>query len=238
MRSHIDTNERLWDELARLHAQLPEYGTDVLKTGGVTLRSLELQLAGSVAQKDLLHLQCHFGLDTLSWVRLGARATGIDFSSAALQIARDLSRDTGIAAQFHCVRVEEAPRVLAPHSFDIVVATYGVLEWIADLFTWSQNIAYALQPGGSFLLIDNHPLTTVLELKVELSGASVGLGDYYFEKQPRLCRTNGSYADRTASLSTECNYKWSHTLAEVINALLSAGIRLRAIEEYPFCHYK
>lgn len=155
----LAANRALWDSLAETHgttATDQSYDVEAFLGGQQTLRSIERELAGDVAGKDLLHLHCHFGMDTLNWARLGARVTGVDFSPVAITRARALAERAGLVADFVVADTQRLPDSLAA-GFDVVVATYGVLSWIADVNAWMRGAARALRPGGRLVLVDIHP---------------------------------------------------------------------------------
>ena len=78
MDERLRINRNNWNERAPLHAASDFYDVAGFKAGRITLTDIERQEVGDVSGKTLLHLQCHFGLDTMSWSRLGAKATGVD----------------------------------------------------------------------------------------------------------------------------------------------------------------
>src|SRR5439155_20452942 len=143
----VEANRRLWNEWAPVHAASAFYDVERFKRGGVRLRPYEGEGVGDVAGKDLLHVQCHFGLDTLSWARLGATVTGADFSQPAIDLAEGLAQELGIPARFVCVDLANLPAEL-PGGFDIVYASRGVLTWLPDLGVWADVVAHFVRPGG------------------------------------------------------------------------------------------
>src|SRR5436853_4157193 len=142
-------NRDRWNELAPLHARSAFYDVAGFKAGKTSLRPLELAEVGDVAGKALLHLQCHFGMDTLSWARLGAQVTGIDFSDKAIAIAQNLSQELNLDTTFICTELYNLPDVLdAAGAFDIIYTSYGAVGWLPDLQPWGSIIAHYLKPGG------------------------------------------------------------------------------------------
>ena len=147
----IRANNALWDEWTVIHERSEFYDLEGFKRGGVRLRPYEIEEIGPVEGKDLLHLQCHFGIDTLSWARLGARVTGADFSEAALTLARSTAADIGIAdARFVQSDVYDLPAALEG-DFDIVYTSRGVLGWLPDIRRWAEVVAHFVRPGGDLL---------------------------------------------------------------------------------------
>lgn len=233
-RRAMDANRRLWDELTPIHARSAFYDVQGFLAGKSTLSPLELAEVGGVQGKSLLHLQCHFGLDTLSWARLGATATGVDFSPKAIALARSLSRDSGITARFVKSNVYDLPRVLRGE-FDIVFTSYGVLCWLPDLKRWANVIAHFLKPGGTFYIVDFHPVTNVFANEADEQPLRV-TGSYFPSAAPQRWEPDGSYADRSATV-TQPAHEWSHPIADIVNALLAAGLRLEFLHEFPYCSY-
>src|SRR5689334_8942204 len=195
-RDGLALNRALWDVRARVHGSTAAdrfYNVETFLAGRQTLCALERELAGEVAGKDLLHLQCHFGIDTLSWTRLGARVTGVDYSEVAIDLARSLAAELGLDARFIRSDVLDLPTVLTDQ-FDVVYTSRGVLAWLPDLRTWSRVIARFLRPGGTFYITEEHPFMHVFaddaKLRVE--------NDYFRGPEPAAWPVVGSYADPTA----------------------------------------
>lgn len=223
-------NQSAWDAKTPHHVKSRFYDVPLFLSGGSTLKGLECDLCGCVRGLDLLHLQCHFGLDTLSWARLGARVTGVDFSAAAIAAARGLADQSGLLATFIQADVQALPDNL-DSGFDLVISTYGTLCWLGDLEAWARGIANALRPGGRFVLVEFHPI-----LDVFYDGCISNRDDYFSDGANEL-KSNGTYADCTADvLLTE--YLWQHPVSEVVTALIGKGMRLKSLVEYPFCSYR
>jgi 2-polyprenyl-3-methyl-5-hydroxy-6-metoxy-1,4-benzoquinol methylase len=145
-------NQRLWDAWTAVHAQGEFYDLAGFRKGGVRLRDEEVEAIGDVHGRTLLHLQCHFGIDTLSWARLGALVTGVDFSPAAIRLAREIAADIGIEdARFIESNVYELPDRLEGE-FDVVYTSRGVLGWLPDIRNWARVVAHFLAPGGTFFI--------------------------------------------------------------------------------------
>ena len=183
-----------------------------------------------MAGKTMLHLQCHFGLDSLSWARLGARVTGVDFSPRAIELARSLNDELGLDAAFIQANVYDLPAAL-DQQFDVIFASYGVCIWLPDLERWARVIAYHLRPGGVFYLADGHPFTGVLEVG-PAQGITLGESPYFGGGMLQWYEEEGSYADPSAPVVT-ASYEWVHSLGEVVSALASAGLVLRWLHEHP-----
>lgn len=223
-----ETNRGLWDGWARLHVQSDFYNVAAFKAGGSSLMPIEQAELGSVAGRSLLHLQCHFGMDTLSWARLGARVTGVDMSDEAIRLARQLSADTGLPARFIGCDIYELPSLL-DERFDIVFTSYGVLSWLDDLERWAAVVAHFLNPDGVFYMVEFHPVWGALD---EKDGTRLRY-DYFRAAEPERFEEQGSYADRSSDFSHP-GYVWPHGMGEIITALISAGLRIEYLHEFPY----
>ncbi|WP_327167312.1 class I SAM-dependent methyltransferase [Streptomyces subrutilus] len=225
----IELNRALWDVRARVHGSTPTdrfYDVASFLAGRQTLHALERELAGDVGGRDLLHLQCHFGMDTLNWARLGARVTGVDFSAVAVERARLLAARAGLDAAFVEADAQRLPDRLAG-GFDLVVATYGVLCWIADVDAWMHGAARALRPGGSLVLVDLHPAyQTVATLDPFVADWPYGGG------APHRETTTGTYAEPGLPLPALDTLQYPHSLGEIVTAAAGAGLVLRHLGEH------
>lgn len=230
MNEYLQANQKRWDQLTIEHEKSSFYDLAGFKAGKDRLRSIELSELGSVEGKSLLHLQCHFGMDTLAWARRGARVTGIDFSQNAIALAQSLSDELDIPAQFYCTDIYELPNVLAGE-FDIVFTSYGVLHGLPDLTRWGEIIAHYLKPGGFFYIVEDHPFFRVFRAQPE--GEIKAERSYFYSVEPQRIEATGSYATNnqgTASVS----YIWDHSLGEVINSLIGAGLLIEFLHEFSY----
>jgi SAM-dependent methyltransferase len=225
-------NRALWDELAGINYRSAYYDVEGFRTGGARLRAYEIEEVGDVAGKDLLHLQCHFGIDTLSWGRLGARVTGVDLSERAITYARDLSSELGQPARFVCCDVLE----LAAHlegDFDVVYTSRGVLGWLPDLDRWARVIAHFLRPGGIFYITELHPFVWPFDDSDGVTDLRVRF-PYFPRATPVPFPVQRAYADREAQVQQTVEYCWPHSIGEVVTALASAGLRIDFLHEWPY----
>lgn len=228
MDDYLQFNRQLWNEWTPLHEQSPAYRLHEFKAGASTLRPVERAELTDVAGKRLLHLQCHFGLDTLSWARAGAIVTGVDLSDQSVALARALSDELDIPAAFVRSDVFDLPSAL-DGQFDIVFTSYGVLNWLDDLNRWAAVVAHFLKPGGIFYIAEFHPFSRVFDAgSPDLKVAN----PYFFDQQPFRFEIQGSYA---AEASTPMyGYNWNHSLGEIFNALIGAGLQIEFFHEFPF----
>lgn len=235
MNDHLDVNRAWWDERVSVHANSSFYNVQSFREGNLTLMPLERRELGDVDRRSLLHLQCHFGLDTLSWARLGARVTGVDFSKEGIALARSLSNELSIEATFIRSDIYNLPDVLSGQ-FDIVFTSYGVLTWLPDLTRWAQVIAHFLKPGGIFYIAEIHPFACVFYDEGDAEDLQVHY-PYFHDPEPLRFEAEGSYASG-AGCTHKVTYEWSHSLGDILNALISAGLRIAFLHEFPYCVYK
>jgi len=232
MDEYLNTNQQLWNAWTELHETSEFYNLAGFKAGGSSLRPIESAELTEAAGRSLLHLQCHFGLDTLSWARKGARVTGVDISDRSIALAQTLSAELAIPATFVCSDVEHAPDALGGE-FEIVFTSYGVLPWLRDLRRWGEVIAHFLKPGGIFYIVDDHP--AMRSLSADATGALTVANPYFWAAEPTRIEARGSYAapaDDQAPLRHW--YIWNHSLGEILDALIGAGLRIEFLHEFPF----
>ena len=227
----LEANRRLWDQWTPIHERSAFYDVAAFRRGESTLQSIEVdELGDQVDGRSLLHLQCHFGLDTLSWARRGARVTGIDLSPKAVDTAQGLADELGIDARFVACDVM-ALRQHVTETFDVVYTSYGVLDWLDDLAPWGRVVADSLVPGGIFYMVEFHPVTGMLAD----DGRSL-VHEYFRQKKPLRFEEKGTYAEPDAEVEGT-SYVWSHSLAEVVGALLEAGLILEQLHEFDTSPY-
>jgi SAM-dependent methyltransferase len=220
MDDYLAANKALWDEWTAIHETSSFYDLEGFKAGGSRLRDYEVGEVGDVTGKSLLHLQCHFGIDTLSWARLGARVTGADFSDRAIELARSLAAE---------LRLDVLPSVL-DGQFDVVYTSRGVLGWLPDLERWAGVVAHFLRPGGVLYVTEVHPVALAFAEEPELR-----LGYPYFpRREPLAVPVQGSYADPTAHVRQPVEYGWVHSMGEIVSAVAGAGLRIEFLHEFPF----
>jgi SAM-dependent methyltransferase len=226
----------MWDEWASVHLRGSEiYPIEDFIRGKVPPASKLPDDIGSVEGKSILHLQCHFGMDSLMWARQGARVTGVDFSETAIQGARALNERSRLDAEFLQANIYDLPERLHG-SYDIVLTYYGVLTWLPDLDRWAKIVAFYLKPGGFLYVADMHPFLDMVE------GGSPDypdafLGYSYFSDgvpQRREDPEGGTYADPLAQTTQRVNYQWNHRLGTIVNAVAGVGLQIEYLNEYPY----
>lgn len=226
--SATEANRALWDAWTDIHVESAFYDLEGFRAGETALRAIELERVGDVGGSSLLHLQCHFGLDTLSWARRGARVTGVDFSSRAIQVARSLAAELDIAATFVQADVLDLPDEWDGR-FDTVYTSYGVLIWLPDLRRWAREIQRVLRPGGILHLVEFHPFGGILDDHGRVSGVP-----YFHRPEPTVYRNNPSYTGAGPEDLERPSHEWAWSIGDVIDAALNAGLTLEAFEELPF----
>ena len=231
--ARMEANRLDWDRRVAVHQRSDFYDLDGFRAGRSTLRSIELDLLGDVAGRSLLHLQCHFGMDTLSLARLGANVTGVDFSEPAVAAARSLARELQLPARFIRSNLYDLTRVLH-QQFDLVFTSYGVLCWLPDLPGWARVVARFLRLGGSFVIVDDHPMIG----SMEEAGGRLEAVHSMFRTEANEFVSTGTYADPTLRLEPLTAYDWSWTVAGMVSALLDAGLRIDRLRELPVSGWK
>ncbi len=215
-----EINRIAWNEMVEVHFKHPGYKVKEFLDGQRTLHSIEIEEIGDARGKSLLHLFCQFGLDTLSWARLGAVVTGVDISDKSIEYANLLAAKAGIPAAFVRSDVLDLSGKI-DSAFDIVFQSYGTHCWISDLKTWAGVVAHYLKPGGLFYIVDFHPILSVV-LEEDVS---------YFKKGPYRYKDSPDYCDKDYRIRSEL-VEWEHKLSDIINALIEAGLAIERVEEY------
>lgn len=215
-------NERAWDLRTPYHVASAFYDVERWKRGGSSLTPLETAWLGDPSGHSVLHLQCHFGQDTLSIARAGATVTGVDLSGESIRAASALASEVGIAARFIKSNVVD---LRLEERFEVVFTSWGVLGWLPSLEPWARTVAAHLAPGGRFLLFEFHPYVWMSQ-----SGPDLAIRYPYFNRGPITEETSGTYADRDAPIRT-VEHGYNHSLADILGALLRAGLTLTRVEE-------
>jgi SAM-dependent methyltransferase len=227
----IEINRRIWDERATIHARdtTGDYMLERFLAGEDALHEIEAAELGNIAGKSILHLQCHIGRDTLCLARRGAIATGIDFSSEALAVARRLGREAGLDATFIECTVDDVPRA-APGPFDMVFTTWGALCWLPDMWRWARIVAAVLSTGGELYLADAHPGLRVLE---EAAGKLVVTYDYLTPADRPLTFIEATtYTGDPTIMQNQQSHEWMHPLSAILGGLIDAGMTITMFREH------
>ncbi|MEO7177142.1 MAG: class I SAM-dependent methyltransferase [Saprospiraceae bacterium] len=230
MENYLELNKQWWDQHTESHFKSEFYKVDEFLAGASSLKKIELAALGSVSGKSLLHLQCHFGQDTISWSRMGSMVTGVDLSSQAISYAKQLAAQLQIDAQFYESDVQSMQH-LALEPFDIVFTSYGTVSWLRDLDAWAQTIYQHLKLGGTFCIVDFHPMFFVLDWN------TLALSyDYFDRAEGYLENEEGSYADGQSGIAGR-SYYFPHNIASILSSLLRAGLKLEDFQEYDYSPY-
>ena len=219
-----ELNREMWNERVPRHFRSPNYDLPGFKAGALSLRAHEIADLGDVRGKALVHLQCHFGKDTLSWARLGANVTGVDFSEPATRAAIELAREIGVDGRFVTSDVYDAPEALAGRTFDIVYTGVGALCWLPDMTRWAKVVFELLRPGGELYLYEFHPFKWIFG---ETDRPEIL--DAYFTPPEGLRLGGVTYADATPTPTQ--TIQWNHPLGEVVTALAAACLQVRELRE-------
>lgn len=197
-------------------------------SGGIESQISEM---GSVEGKSLLHLMCQFGTDALSWARLGATVTGMDFSDKAITAAKKLFSDTDTPGRFYVAELYESRSVL-DETFDIVYTGGGALCWLPDIKGWAKVMSDFLKPGGTFYINDSHPVMLSLDLGREDKLLSI-TRNYFETEEPESFDEVTSYAG-SSTISNSSHFMWNHGIGEITTALINAGLRIEYVHEFPY----
>ena len=224
--NYFEINKATWNKKVAIHAKSDMYAMEAFKSGKSSLMSYELKALGNVDKKSLLHLQCHFGQDTLSWARLGAKCVGVDLSDEGVKLAKQLNEELGLDAKFVCCNVLDASKHIS-ETFDIVYTSYGVMGWLPDLKPWAKMIADRLKVGGVFYMVEFHPILWMFDY---VEGKSV-MRYHYNQDDVIYEEYEGTYADQSSEMISK-EYGWNHGLSSVVNALIEAGLQIEYLNEH------
>ncbi|MBC6459254.1 class I SAM-dependent methyltransferase [Actinomadura sp. HBU206391] len=227
-----ELNRASWDERVGIHLNGSFYDVEGFRERRDSLKDFEKAEVGDVTGRRLVHLQCHFGLDTLSWAARGAQVTGLDFSAPGIEAASDLAAALGIDARFVASDVYDAVSALGGQTFDIVYTGFGALNWLPDLTRWAAVVTELLAPGGFLYLAEFHPFSFVLD---DETGRTVTHD--YFDEGPHISGGPGTYADETAVTENDMTIEWDHMLSSVVSAIAGAGLRIEFLHEHDHTFY-
>lgn len=239
-----EANRRSWNEATLAHHSHKHDQAGFLRAGGTTLFPEELELLGDLAGRTVVHLQCNAGQDTLSLAALGARVVGVDIADEAIRLARGLSRESGIAAAFERADVYDWLEIESPEaSFDVAFCSYGALCWLSDVGRWARGVGRVLAPHGRLVVVEFHPLIDTLD------DAGVPRFSYFGSGEPRTWAEGVSdYVARSGAALAPSGFvpgvsdfrnpapshEFTWPLADVVQAVLDAGLRLESLREWPY----
>jgi len=236
MSNFIEINRCLWNAKVNYHVASSMYNVEGFLAGDDSLNKIEIDLLGDVTGKRILHLQCHFGLDSLSLARRGAQhVTGVDLSDKAIDKAQELAEKLNLSnsTRFICCNIYDLLQHLScdqDQLFDIVFTSYGVLCWLPDLNPWASLISQYLKPNGRFIIAEFHPVVSMFNETFSCIEQS------YFNHNVILCQDQGTYADRNAPI---CNpsVEWNHSLSEILQALIDHHLQINVLQEFNYSPY-
>lgn len=224
----LETNRRLWDEMAAIHPATALYDVEGLTAGRDDLRPWEDAELGPVAGLHLLHLQCHIGSDTIGWARRGARVVGLDFSTEAITAARQLSAGCDLDVEWVQANVYDAVAAVGARTFDVVYTGVGALGWLPDLTSWAQVVRGLLKPGGVLYLVELHPMwVALIEDGATICQDALGASYTRWDEPDRV-----SYADPGRALSSVSSFERLHAISDVLTAVLDAGMIIELFHEF------
>lgn len=224
--NYLKINQKAWNDKTIVHLTSDFYDQTSFLEGKNSLKKPELDVLGDVRGKRILHLQCHFGQDTLSLARMGAIVTGLDFSNVAIENALKINDQLGLNASFICADVYSLPDDLIGQ-FDVVFTSYGTIGWLPELKSWAETIKKALAPGCKFIMVDFHPFIWTFDNDVQKIEYD------YFNSEPIIEEIEGTYADRNAPIKTQ-TISWNHGIGEILNTLIRAGISIQEFSEMDY----
>ena len=227
--NYLEINRKSWNDITDAHLKSEFYDLDGFLKGKTSLNSIELDLLGDLNGKRILHLQCHFGQDSISLGRLGAEVTGVDFSDKAIESARQIAKDTHSNAKFICCDIYDLPNHL-DQEFDIVFTSYGTIAWLPDLDKWAKIVSKFLKPGGQFVFVEFHPVVWMFDDNFEK------ISYRYFNSGAIAETESGTYADKKADIR-KSYIMWNHGIAEVLNSLLKNGLEVLSFDEFDYSPY-
>lgn len=226
---YFEANRQLWNQRTQAHRDSAFYNRAGFLKGERVLTPIELNELGNIDGKTLLHLQCHFGMDSLDLARMGAVVTGVDLSDEAIREARLLSEEAGVNARFICSNIYDLEQYL-DETFDVVFTSYGTIGWLPDLDKWAGLIARYLKPGGRFYFAEFHPVLWMFDDDFTHI-------QYSYENRELIVTENqGTYTDREAPITGK-EYSWNHSISEVLNALIGAGLQPEFFNEHMYSPY-
>ena len=234
---HAAANRANWDDRVAIHWGPDGYAAEAFAADPEAISdvvALDRAALGDVTGKRLLHLQCHFGKDTLSWARLGASVTGVDFSEPAIEAARRLAGLAGIEAHFVVSDLYDAPGVL-DGELDVVYTGVGAINWLPDVAAWARVVAHFMAPGGVFYMREGHPVLWSLEWRDD--GMLVIRHPYFETAEPVAWDDDTTYAG-TGTVAHTRTYEWNHGIGEVFGALTAAGLRVTDLHEHRECEWQ
>ena len=228
-KNYLEVNRNSWNNRVDAHLKSEFYDMEGFMNGNSSLNEIELNLLGDIKGKTILHLQCHFGQDSISLSRMGASVTGIDISDKAISKAEEIAKTLESSAKFICCDLYNLSENLA-EKFDIVFTSYGTIGWLPDMEKWAKIVSHFLKPEGQFVFVEFHPMVWMYDDNFEKITYS------YFNVAPIIETETGTYANKEADI-TQSNITWNHSISEVINSLIKNGLEILSLDEFDYSPY-
>ena len=227
--NYLEINKQSWNNKTEYHLKSAFYAMENFLKGKTSLKDIELNLLGDIKGKSILHLQCHFGQDSISLARMGAKVTAVDLADKAIHQAKEIAKKMQAEVNFICCDIYDLPQHLN-QPFDLVFTSYGTIGWLPDLDKWASIISKYLKSNGQFVFVEFHPVVWMFDDDFK------EIGYNYFNSGPIIENETGTYADRTADLNQQyiC---WNHSLSEVLNSLIQNGMLINSFDEYDYSPY-
>lgn len=226
---HFKSNKTLWEARTLAHVKSDFYDNESFLEGRNTLNTAELKTLGDISGKSVIHLQCHFGQDTLSMARMGATTVGVDISEEAIRVARDMNSQLGLNSTFVCCNVLDTLEHVKD-TFDIVYVTFGATCWLPDLVKWAEVVSTLLKPGGQLYYHEFHPTFYIIDDKLK------EIGYPYFNTGAIVETHRGTYTDTSEDIELKEVF-WSHSMSDLIMACIQSHLRIDVLNEYDFSPY-
>ena len=226
---YLKINKESWNNRVEEHYKSDFYDIKNFKEGKTSLKEIELDLLGDVKGKSILHLQCHFGQDSIALSRMGAKVTAVDLSDVAIERAKQLAAECGEEVEFICSDIYELPQNLTAE-FDVVFTSYGVIGWLPNLDKWANVISHFLKPNGKLIFVEFHPFLWMYDDELKYIKYN------YFNKEVIKETETGTYANKEAKI--ELSYVWwNHSLSEVMTSLMKSNLEIKTFQEYDYSPY-
>lgn len=228
-KKYFDANKKLWDHKTPIHIGSDFYDNEAFLAGASTLKKIEINGLGDVTGKKIIHLQCHFGQDSMTLARMGADVTGVDLSSSSIKHATETSQKLGLDCHFIEGNVYDVLD-LTSEQYDIVFVTYGAICWLPDLDIWADRVSKLLKKGGKLYMVEFHPYLYTFDWPSKKPAYHYfNLGQYHEVEK-------GTYADQGADIALD-EYFWIHPISDVINSILGHDMKLDLFNEYDYSPY-
>ncbi len=233
-----EENRKYWESVVETHFASNFYEVDAWIKGGMKARPWEADVIGRLDNKDAVHLQCHFGKDTLSLLSLGAASvTGIDYSESAIQKARELAVITELSdrSAFELCAVKDVPNFMTPKRFDFAYVSLGAICWIPAISTWAKAIDYLLKDTATLFVHEVHPLAQILNRG---NGGWSLDGEYFESEVAMIDESDGSYTENSENLRGYRTHIWNHSIGEVVTSLSNFGFSISRLDEHSWTSFQ